>query len=341
MMKVIGMWALIFAFVMPGRSQEAPLRLVQTMPVPGGVEGRFDHFAVDLKGKRLFLAAPDHKTVEVFDLAAGKWIHSIGGFVTPHAIVYLPESNRIMLSDGGDDTPNGWCRILSGDTLELLDSLKIAVDADPIRYDPAAKILYMINGGKDDGKDYSLVSVIDTSAGKKLADIKVPGPELEAMAVEPSSRRLYVNIKTYNQVGIIDREKRELVSTWPITGGGVPTPMALDDANHRLFVGSRKPPAVVVFDTGTGKVVTSVPCVGDADDMFYDRARRRLYVTGEEGFVSLIRQASPDRYEPIAKIPTAPGARNSVFVPEWNQLFVAVPGKGEQKAAVLVFHVEP
>lgn len=341
MTRVITICALVFAFIMPVRAQQAPLRLVQTMPVPGNVEGRFDHFAVDLKGKRLFLAAPDHKTVEVFDLAAGKWIHSIGGFVTPHAIVYLPDSNRIMLSDGGDDTPNGWCRILRGDTFELIDSVKVAVDADPIRYDPAARLLYMINGGKDDGKDYSLISVIDTTAARKLADIKVPGPELEAMAVEPSSRRLYVNIKTYNQVGIIDRDKRELISTWPITGGGVPTPMALDDADHRLLIGSRKPPAVVVFDTGTGKVVTSVPCVGNADDMFYDPARKRIYVTGEEGFVSIIGQASADHYEPIAKVPTAPGARNSVFVPEWNQLFVAVPGKGEQKAAVLVFRVEP
>lgn len=341
MTRVITICALVFAFIMPVRAQQAPLRLVQTMLVPGNVEGRFDHFAVDLKGKRLFLAAPDHKTVEVFDLAAGKWIHSIGGFVTPHAIVYLPDSNRIMLSDGGDDTPNGWCRILRGDTFELIDSVKVAVDADPIRYDPAARLLYMINGGKDDGKDYSLISVIDTTAARKLADIKVPGPELEAMAVEPSSRRLYVNIKTYNQVGIIDRDKRELISTWPITGGGVPTPMALDDADHRLLIGSRKPPAVVVFDTGTGKVVTSVPCVGNADDMFYDPARKRIYVTGEEGFVSIIGQASADHYEPIAKVPTAPGARNSVFVPEWNQLFVAAPGKGEQKAAVLVFRVEP
>src|SRR6516164_7217240 len=118
MKKVIAVCALVFGLVMPAWSQQAPLRLVQTLPVPG-VEGRFDHFAVDLSGKRLFLAAPDHKTVEVFDLTAGKWIHSISGFITPHAIVYLPESNRIMLSDGGDDTPNGWCRILRGDTFEL------------------------------------------------------------------------------------------------------------------------------------------------------------------------------------------------------------------------------
>jgi len=63
-------------------------------------------------------------------------------------------------------------------------------------------------------------------------------------------------------------------------------------------------------------------------------------VTGEEGFISVIWQAGPDHYEPVARIPTAPGARNSVFVPEWNQFFVAVPGKGDQKPAVLVFRLQ-
>jgi DNA-binding beta-propeller fold protein YncE len=323
-----------------GGSQVEPLRLVKTMEVPG-VEGKFDHFAVDLKGKRLFLTASAHKTVEVFDLAAGKWIHSIGGFVTPHAILYIPTSNKLLISDGGDDTPNGWCRIVRGDTYEIIDSLKLAVDADPIRYDPTTKHLFIANGGKDADNNYSLISVIDTTDGKHVGDIRVESPELEAMAVERSGKRLFVNVKTHNQIGIIDLEKQQVVSTWPIPEAEVPTPMALDEDHHRLLVACRKPPRLVVFNTETGKVVASVPCGGGADDMYYDGARKRIYITGEEGLISIIGQTNPDRYEPIKTIPTAPLARNSLFVPELNQFFVAVPAKGEQKAKVLVFQVEP
>jgi DNA-binding beta-propeller fold protein YncE len=323
-----------------GEAQVEPLRLVKTMEIPA-VEGKFDHFGVDVKGQRLFLTSTAHKSIEVFDLAAGKWIRSIGGFVTPHAILYIPASNRLLVSDGGDDTPNGWCRIVRGDTFEIIASLKLAVDADPIRYDPATKHLYIANGGKDAGNSYSLISVIDTTNGEHVGDIRVESPELEAMAVERSGKRLFVNIKTHNQIGIIDPEKQQVVSTWPIPDAKVPTPMALDEDHHRLLVACRTPPRLVVFNTETGKEVASVPCGGGADDLFYDGARKRIYITGEEGLISVIGQTDPDHYEAIKTITTGPLARNSLFVPELNQFFVAVPGKGEQKAKVLVFQAEP
>jgi DNA-binding beta-propeller fold protein YncE len=161
------------------------------------------------------------------------------------------------------------------------------------------------------------------------------------MAVERSGTRLFVNMKTLKQVGIIDRNKRKVVATWPLPEAGVNTPMTIDEGHHRLFVGARVPSEVVVFDTDTGKVVARVPCVGDADDMSYDSARKRIYVTGEEGFISVIAQADADHYEAIAKIKTRPGARNSLFVPELNRFFVGVPNDGKQEAEVLVFQVQP
>jgi DNA-binding beta-propeller fold protein YncE len=343
-MKYALTFALALAFASQGvcQEKEGSLRLVRTIDMPG-VEGRFDHFAVDLKGQRLFLASIDHKAVEVFDLREGKWIHSIGGFSSPHAEFYVPASNQILVIDGGDGTPNGWCKILRGDTFEVIKSVKLALDADPIRYDPVAKYLYVGNGGEHLGNNYSLVSVIDTTNGNNLADIRVESPALEAMAVEHSGTRLFVNMKSYSKVGIIDREKRQVVSTWsvPAAVAADNRPMALDEADHRLFVVTHTPPKLIVFDTDSGKVVASVPCVGAADDMAYDAVHKRVYITGEEGFISVIGRSKADEYRPIAQIPTAPGARNSLFVPELNQLFVAVPGKGQQKAKVLVFQVEP
>ena len=325
----------------PGHSQSVqdPLRLVQTISIPG-VEGRFDHLAVDLKGKRLFLAAQAHRSVEVFDLAAGKRIHSIGGIGAPHAERYVPASNELLVSIG--DEAEGALKILNGDTFETLATFKILVDADGITYDPVTQYVYIENGGKDAGNtEYCLVSVIDTANRKNIGDIRVDGAELEAMAVEHSGTRLFVNMKTLKQVGIIDRNKLQVISTWPIPGAGVNTPLALDEMHHRLFVGAREPAEVVVFDTDTGKVIAKIPCVGEADDLFYDEAHKRIYVTGDEGFISIIAQADADHYEPMTKLRTRPGARNSLFVPELGRFFVAVPSEGKKEAELLVFQVEP
>src|ERR1700736_4114632 len=309
-----------------GQSRQDPLRLVQTISIPG-VEGRFDHLAVDLKGQRLFLAAQAHRSVEVFDWAAGKRIHSVGGVGEPHAERYVPASNELLVSIG--DEAEGALKILNGETFETLATFKILVDADGITYDPVTQYVYIENGGKDAGNtEYCLVSVIDTANRKNIGDIRVDGAELEAMAVEHSGTRLFVNMKTLKQVGIIDRNKLQVISTWPIPGAGVNTPMALDEMHHRLFVGARQPAEVVVFDSDTGKVVAKTPCVGDADDLSYDPAHKRIYVTGDEGFISVIAQADADHYEPMAKIRTRPRARNSLFVPELNRLFVGVPSDG-------------
>jgi DNA-binding beta-propeller fold protein YncE len=336
MRYVLAFLALVFA--VECHAQQEPLRLIQTMALPGVVEGKFDHLAVDIKGNRLFLAARSNKTIEVFDLATGKRIHSISGYGTPHAEYYVPGSNELLVAVGDDGT----CKFFRGDTFELIKSVKISVGADSIVYDPGSKYLYIVNGGKDiDNNEFSLVSVIDATKRENLGDIRVEGAELEAMAVERSGTRLFVNMKTLKQVGIIDRNKRKVVATWPIPEAGVNTPMTFDEAHHRLFVGARVPSEVVVFDTDTGKVVARVPCVGDADDMSYDSARKRIYVTGEEGFISVIAQTDADHYQPIAKIKTRPNARNSLFVPELNRFFVGVPRDGNQEAEVLVFQVQP
>jgi DNA-binding beta-propeller fold protein YncE len=321
------------------QSRQNPLRLVQTISIPG-VEGRFDHLAVDLKGKRLFLAAQAHRSVEVFDLAAGKRIQSIGGIGEPHAERYVPASNELLVSIG--DEAEGALKILKGDTFETLATFKILVDADGIAYDPVTQYVYIENGGKDAGNtEYCLVSVIDTANRKNISDIRVDGAELEAMSVEHSGTRLFVNMKTLKQVGIIDRNKLQVISTWPIPGAGVNTPLALDEMHHRLFVGARQPAEVVVFDTDTGKVIAKIPSVGEADDMFYDEERKRIYVTGDEGFISIIAQTDADHYEPMANLRTRAGARNSLFVPELGRFFVAVPSEGQKEAELLVFQVEP
>ncbi|MGH9357193.1 MAG: YncE family protein [Terriglobia bacterium] len=328
---------LTLALAAQGFSQQEPLRLIKSVPLPG-VHGRFDHLAVDLQGNRLFLAARENKTIEVIDLASEKRLRSIGGIGTPHAEYYVPETHELLVSVGDE----GVCKFLDGRTFKTIKNVKISVGADSIVYDPDAKRLYIVNGGKDiNNYKYSLISVIDVMNRKDLGDIKVDGAELESMAVERSGARLFVNMKTLKEVGIIDRNTMRVVSTWPIPGAGVNTPMALDEGHHRLFVGCRVPAEVVVFNTDTGKVVARIPCVGNADDMSYDQARKRIYVTGEAGFISVIAQADPDHYHTTATIRTRVNARNSLFVPQLNRFFVEVPNDGPQEAELLIFQVEP
>jgi hypothetical protein len=127
------------------------------------------------------------------------------------------------------------------------------------------------------------------------------------------------------------------VTKWPVTSALKNYPMALDEANHRLLIGCRTPARMLAVDTETGKQMATVEIVGDTDDLFYDAARKRVYVIGGQGFVEVFEQKSADQYDRVAHYPTVPGARTGLFVPDWGKLFVAVPRRGEQRAEVLVF----
>jgi hypothetical protein len=150
-----------------------------------------------------------------------------------------------------------------------------------------------------------------------------------------------VNVPNAGHIAVLDRRKQTLLATWPVTEARSNFPMALDEAGHRLFVGCRAPARLLVYNTENGKVITSFPIVGDTDDLFYDVSRKRLYVTGGEGYLDVFAQESPDRYTRLQHTPTAPGARTSCFVPELSRLYVAVPHRGDQGAALFVFATAP
>src|SRR4029077_3802803 len=192
----------------------------------------------------------------------------------PHAVLYREDLNRIYITDGDA----GDLKIFDGTTYKLVSSVKLLEDADSIGYDPATKYLYIDNGGGDVHQTYSMLSVVDTTAGTKLADIKIDGDTLEAMTLEKSSPKLYLNNRTKNQVDVVDREKRALVASWPVTKCKVNVAMALDEANHRLFVACRSG-EISVLDTQSGKEVTALPITKGVDDLIYDPAGKRVYAS--------------------------------------------------------------
>jgi DNA-binding beta-propeller fold protein YncE len=319
--------------VVQAQSQQAPLKLVQTIQLPADLKGHFDHFEVDLKGNRLFATPEDYKSVLVFDLKTGKPVHKIGGIGKSHAVLYREDVNRIYVTDG----EVGDVKIFDGTTYAVQPSVKLLEDADSIGFDAKTKYLYIDNGGGDVHEKYSMLSIVDTTAGRKVADIKVDGDTLEAMALEKSSPKIYVNNKDKNQVDVIDREKRQVIASWPVTKGKPNVAMAFDEANHRLFIGCRSG-AVVVMDTQTGKELSTFPITKGVDDMVYDAASKRIY-SASDGSVDVYEQTDPDNYKLLATVATGPAAKTARLVPEIGRYFVAVPQHGTTNASILVYEV--
>jgi DNA-binding beta-propeller fold protein YncE len=339
--RLLAIGAVIFFAMTAGVSaqEKMPMKLVATTPLPG-FTGDFDHFAVDLKGKRLFLTAEDHKTVEVFDLD-GKRIKSIDGFGQPHAILDMPDVNKFIVTDGDGF---GMVELVSGEDYKILNTIKLPPGVDGAVFNPVNRYYYVKSGGGEKDKQTHKLNIIDSKAFKLVGDITLPGTHSEAMAITRDGKKMYVNLSTPKEVGVVDLTTRELTARWPITGAETPNSMALDEPNHRLFIATRNPPKMFVFNTDTGKIVTSVPCSPFNDDMWFDVARKRIYLSGSET-TTVLAQKDADHYEFVAEVKTGYRAKTSLYVPELNRFYAAVSGKGkpegEQHLAVEVFDVQP
>jgi DNA-binding beta-propeller fold protein YncE len=321
-------------------AQSAPtMKLKTTIPLPE-IKGDFDHFAADLKSNRLYLAAEDHKSVEVFDLRSGKHLQSIGGFETPHAIVYSPEKNALFVTDSGPEDGNeGYIRVVSLDSSKVTDSIKVLAAADSAGYDTGSHLMYADTGGLEAKMDQTVIAVIDTNDAKKVNEIKVDSARVEAINFERSGSRMFANLRTKGQVGVYDKKDYKLLTTWPINGATDNVPMALDEAEHRLFVVTRKPGKLVVFDTESGKAVATLDCVGLADDMTYDEANKRIYVSGDK-FVEVFSEQDPDHYTEAGKVPSGHRAKVSIYVPELKSFYVASVAEGNTPAKLLIYDVK-
>lgn len=322
--------------------EKPPLRLVQTVSLPG-LQRHWDHFGVDVKGNRLFLASDgDEPVVDVFDLKTNKLVHTITETKGSHNVLAFPDERKLFVVDGEASE----LKIFNYDTYELMGHITLSIDADPAVYDPATKYLYVVNGGRAAKTPYCLISVVDTVSGKKLADIKLDTNRLESMAIEKSSSRLFVNMTTANKIGVLDRQKRMLIDTWPVTAALENVPMQYDESTHRLFVATRKPSRLVVVNTDTGKEVTSLPTADSVDDLAFDADNRRIYVPGGNlkgavGAVTVIQQQDADHYAVIANIPTKPGARTARLVPELKRYYVSVSTNTSHEAQIMVYDVVP
>jgi hypothetical protein len=300
-----------------------PLVLERKIPL-GEVRGRIDHLAVDLARDRLFVAELGNDSLGVVDLAASNVARRIGGLAEPQGVTYDPATDTVFVADGGD----GLVHRFEGAELTPLEPIRVGADADNIRLDSEARRVVV---GYGDGA----LALLDTASGKPTTEIHLPGHP-ESFQLERGGRRIFVNVPDAHQITVVDRSRGQQLASWGIADARANFPMALDEPDGRLLTVYREPPLLAVFDTGSGTPVARLPACGDTDDVFLDAKRQLVYLSCGAGFLEIIRRQG-DVYEGLARIPTAPGARTSLFVPERDRLYVAVRASGGEEAAVWVF----
>lgn len=317
----------------PAAAQEReapPLRLVQEIPLPN-VQGRLDHFTIDPKRKRVIFSGLGNDSVQVVDAFAGRQIKQIDGLSEPQGSLYVPETDTLYVANSAD----GHLNIYNGTSFALIKRIDFGPDSDPdnLRYDAASKRVYL-------GYGEGAIGAIDATTNERVGtDFKFKGHP-EGFQIEQNGSRIFVNIADEKIIRVLDRKSGKQTEWKLPPGHSANFPMALDEADRRVLIGTRKPSRVTVFNMDTGAVVASVPTTGDMDDMYYDAERKRVYVAGGEGYIGVIQQTDPDHYVSMGKFASALGARTGTWYVKRDRLYVAAPPAGGLGARLLVFEAQ-
>ena len=319
--------AIMLPIAAEAQTAAAPLELEIKIPL-GPISGRIDHLAVDLKRQRLFVAELGNDTIGVVNLAARKVQSTMFGAKAPQGIAYEPSTDTVYVANAAD----GSVRILRGEDLTLVGRIDLGDDADNVRVD-SARNRVLVGYGK------GALAVIDPKGRAKVADIRLKAHP-ESFQIDESGTRAFVNVPDAKEIEVVDLAKGKAIGTFPTQGHHANFPMAVDREAQRVLVGFRSPPRLLVLSSTDGAVVANLDTCGDADDVFVDGKRHRVYVSCGAGVVDVFEERAGS-YMRLGHIGTAPGARTSLFVPEMDRLFVAVRAAGSEPAAVWLFRPVP
>ena len=312
-------------------SPDPPMTLTGAIPMPH-VQGRIDHFALGSDGT-IFISALGSNTEEVIDLSAGTVTRAIPGIPRPQGGAYAPEVKKLFV--GSDE---GKLYIFDGNTFAQLATLDFGDDVDNLRYDPASKRLYV---GYGDGTK-GAIAMVDVTTNRRLPEEFKLGAHPESFQLEKSGPNIYVNLPGLMQIAAINR-KTGAIARWPVKEEAN-FPMALDEPNRRLFVATREPPRLLVLDTQSGRVVATLPCPQESDDLYYDAARRRIYVPGGEGYISVFEQQDADHYRLLVKVSSQVGGRTAGYwgklLKGFDRFYLAVPARADHGAEVLIYTIQ-
>jgi DNA-binding beta-propeller fold protein YncE len=312
-----------------------PIKVAGHTDLPG-YTGDFDHFAVDEKDGRLFLAGEDGGALKVFDLKTGALIQSVPGFDAPHSLIYLPASGELVV------IANDGSRVLDAKTLAVKRKLDVPIGADSVGWDEARGRLYVVTGGKDVKMTTSALVEIDPVTGKSFGETKFDGDHTEALAVEQSGDRIFINQTDKNLLDVVDKTTHAIKAKWKIAEAEQNAPIAMDEKTHRLFVVTRKPGKLLVVNADTGATVQAFDAPARVDQVLWDAGNRRIYVCGGDGHLAVFEQDDADHYRALPPVATPPASKTGIYVPGLNRLYLAAsPGESKTLAQLVWLDVAP
>jgi DNA-binding beta-propeller fold protein YncE len=309
--------------------QTPPLVLQQTIPLPG-IAGKFDHFAIDIAGKRLFAAATGNHSVEVIDLVTGKVAQSISGLGKPHGLAWVASNHTLYIADGA----LAELRQYRGSPFEIAGSIKLSDDADDMVYNASNHLLFVGHGGSEAA--LARIAVVDTDSFHLKANVAVASHP-EALEIDLQSQRIFANIADSSEVSVLDGAGNALTGTWKLAGVGHNVPLAYDAEDHVLYVACRTPAVLLALDAATGKELARISTGEGADDLFYDPSAHRIYLIAGAGEVDVFQADTHTALHALGIVSTAAGAKTALYVPAQSLLYVGVPGVGGKPAEIRIY----
>jgi hypothetical protein len=318
---------LLWLGVFSAQAQTAPPPTLQRTIALPGVTGKFDHFAYDPAGNRLFAAAAGNHSVEVIDLSSGKVVESLTGLGKPHGLAWISETRRLFASDGVQSD----LKTYDGAPLKQMKSIDLSEDADDMVYDAKTKLLYAGHGGSP--AHPAMIAVVDTTNQTLVTNLPV-ATHPEGLEIDKANDRIFVNVADAAEVAVIDGATHTRSATWKLTRAKDNVPLAYDDEHQVLFVACRTPARLVVLDGRSGQELADLPTDTGADDIFYDAELHRIYLIAGGGAVDVFEIDGSKKVRALGVVHTSAGAKTGLLVPSQHALFVGIPG---QQAAIMVY----
>ncbi len=309
-----------------------PLQLYEQAPLPP-IAGRLDHFTADAKRRRVIFSALGNHSVEVFDAFAATIIHSITeGLDEPQAVLFIDELDKLWVTNAG----NGKVQIYNGADYKLEKTIDVGADPDNLRYHAPTKTVIV---GYGEGKVAGFAT-FNASTGERIGKDVMIDAHPESFQIEEQGSKIFVNIPTGGGVVESVDRKTGAINKWTLKGVRGNYAMAINEPDRRVFVCTRKIPMFLAFDADSGKEVARLPSTGSCDDVYFDAHRKRVYVLGAEGFISVFQQKTPDQFELLANVPSQIGARTGYLFVQRDRLYVGVPARGNEPAQIWTYEVQ-
>ena len=308
-------------------AEEPPLRLEAKIQL-GRVFGRIDHLVIDLRRQRLFVAELGNNSVGVVDLARQKLVTTIAGLAEPQGVGYEASTDMLYVANAAD----GSVRLFQGAKLTPSGRIELGDDADNVRVDAGAHKVVV-------GYGSGALAIVDPAKRAKIGDIPLAAHP-EGFQLASSGGRVFVNLPDARQIVAVDSSAAKVTASWGLGGIGAQFPMAIDEGAQRVLVVARRPAKLVAFAISDGSIVAQTDTCHDADDVFVDAKRSRVYVSCGDGHIDVL-EPNGTGYQRLAHLQTAPGARTSFFSPDLDRLYLAVRAASGEPASIWIFRPSP